>query len=49
MKMWMMLVAGALAVVASPALAISTVRLKRAKQKRRYLKYQMHDLESALP
>jgi hypothetical protein len=30
-------------------LAISTVRLKRAKQKRRYLKYQMEDLERALP
>jgi len=30
-------------------LAISTVRLKRAKQKRRYLKYQMVELEHALP
>ncbi len=30
-------------------LAISTVRLKRAKQKRRYLKYQMVELERALP
>ena len=30
-------------------LAISTVRLKRAKQKRRYLKYQMEELERALP
>jgi len=30
-------------------LAISTVRLKRAKRKRRYIKYQMHELERALP
>lgn len=30
-------------------LAISTVRLKRAKQERRYLKSQMEDLERALP
>jgi len=30
-------------------LAISTVRLKRAKRKRRYLKYQMVELERALP
>ncbi len=30
-------------------LAISTVRLKRAKQKRRYLEYQMEELERALP
>ncbi len=30
-------------------LAISTVRLKRAKRKRRYLKYQMDELERALP
>ncbi|MBT8470855.1 MAG: hypothetical protein KJN97_19070 [Deltaproteobacteria bacterium] len=30
-------------------LAISTVRLKRAKRKRRYLEYQMEELERALP
>ncbi len=30
-------------------LAIGTVRLKRAKQKRRYLEYQMEELERALP
>jgi len=30
-------------------LAISAVRLKRAKQKRRYLKYEMEGLERALP
>ena len=30
-------------------LVISTVRLKRAKRKRRYLRYQMEELEQALP